>query len=71
MKSKSSKYYLQQIDGDNEITIRESSDKKLIFDLYDLLNEKNKKSIYHVVCEEVTREVIAKSEDLRQTIFSF
>ena len=71
MKSKSSQYYLQQIEDGNEITIRESSDKKLIFDLYDLLNEKNKNSTYQVVCQEIFTEVIAKSTDVRQTTFTF
>lgn len=71
MKSKSSQYYLQQIEDGNEITIRESSDKKLIFDLYDLLNEKNKNCTYQVVCQETISEVIAKSSDVRQTTFPF
>lgn len=71
MKSKSYKYYLQQIDGDNEITLRESADKKLIFDLYDLLNEKNKNVTYKVVCEEIITEVIAQSSDVRQSTFPF
>lgn len=71
MKSKSCKYYLQQIESDNEITIRESSDKKMIFDLYDLLNEKNKNTNYKVVCEETILEVIAQSSDVRQSTFPF
>lgn len=71
MKSKSSQYYLQQIEDGNEITIRESSDKKLIFDLYDLLNEKNKHCTYRVLCQETITEVIAQSSDIRQATFPF
>ncbi len=72
MKIKSYKYFLQEIpESGSEITIKESDDKKAIFDLYDIVNEKNKTTRYKVVCQETSLETIAQSEDCRQSVFPF
>jgi hypothetical protein len=45
--------------------------KKLIFDKYQKLCQENPKKHYYIYKVQTTREVIAKSDDVRQSLFTF
>lgn len=51
--------------------LRYSQDRKLIFDLYQKLCEENPKKQYHIYKVQTTREMVAKSEDVRQSLMNF
>jgi hypothetical protein len=51
--------------------LRYDKDRKLIFDLYRKLCEENPKKQYYIYKVETIREVIIKSEDVRQSLMNF
>ena len=51
--------------------IRYGENKKLIFDLYKKLCEENPKKQYYIYKVQTIREMVAKSEDVRQSLMNF
>jgi hypothetical protein len=51
--------------------LRYSEDKKFIFDMYQKLCEENPNKHYYIFKVQTVREVVAKSEDVRQSLFAF
>lgn len=51
--------------------IRYSENKKLIFDLYRKLCEENPRKHYYIYKIQTIREIVAKSEDVRQSLMNF
>lgn len=71
-KNISTQFFLEQDFGSgNKMILRTSSNKKDILDLYRLVCETNPKCKYRVFKEETLTEMIAESEDARQSTFVF
>lgn len=51
--------------------VRYSENKKLIFDLYQKLCEENPKKHYYIYKVQTIREIVAKSENVRQSVMNF
>ena len=51
--------------------IRYSENKKLIFDLYQKLCEENPRKHYYIYKVQTIREILAKSENVRQSVMNF
>jgi hypothetical protein len=51
--------------------VRYGENKKLIFDLYKKLCEENPKKQYYIYKVQTIREMVAKSEDVRQSLMNF
>jgi len=51
--------------------VRYSENKKLIFDLYKKLCEENPQKYYYIYKVQTIKEVVAKSEDIRQSLMNF
>jgi hypothetical protein len=48
-----------------------SENKKFIFGKYQKLCEENPRKNYYICKVQTTREIVAKSEDVRQSVFTF
>ena len=51
--------------------LRISQDRKLIFDLYQKLCEENPRKHYYIYKVQTIREIVAKSENVRQSVMNF
>jgi len=68
-KTISTQFFLVQESSDKEkIVLLESKSKKSVLDLYQVMCESKPNSKFLVVREETLTEVIAESEDLRQSL---
>jgi hypothetical protein len=71
-KNISTQFFLEQdFGGDQKIMLESSRIKKDILDAYNLACETFPKSKFRVIREETLTEVIAESEDFRQTLLPF
>ncbi len=71
-KNISTQFFLEQDFGGNQkIMLQSSRIKKNILDAYNLACETAPKCKFRVIREETLTEVIAESEDFRQTLLPF
>lgn len=68
-KNISTQFFLEQdFGGGNKMILRTTSRKKDILDLYQSCCENNPQSKYTVFREEILKEIIVQSEDVRQSL---